>query len=290
MAGISSKAAGVTENKKNKFQNQEFASKEFSDGSGLDMYEFKWRMHDPQIGRFWQIDPLASDYVYNSTYAFSENKVTGHIELEGLESVEATSSRRVIRGLFNDNVQKRMTATTKNASEAAEIKVTVGPGIGVKGQALGVKGDIGANGPQASITTNLGGKTKGEGSVASAGGQLQVGPLKLKAGTSVGNVEFKDGQVKVDPLKSSAGLDISSSKDIKQDQSSAKAEGNVTSGTLGFGAQLGLVGIEATMNVISGGKAVVNFFGSIVEYVKAVASDATQDFGGGKKNVPQQYK
>ena len=86
MTGISSKAAGVLENKKQKFQGQEFASKEFSDGSGLEMYEFKWRMHDPQTGRFWQVDPLSEKYVYNSTYAFSENKVTSHYELEGLES------------------------------------------------------------------------------------------------------------------------------------------------------------------------------------------------------------
>ena len=87
MAGISSQAAGNKESKK-RFQGQEFAHKEFSDGSGLEMYEFKWRMDDPQIGRFWQIDPLSEDYEYNSPYAFSENKVTSHVELEGLEALE----------------------------------------------------------------------------------------------------------------------------------------------------------------------------------------------------------
>lgn len=86
MAGISSKALnGAVENKKG-FQSQEFANKEFSDGSGIDGYEFKWRMHSPQIGRFWQVDPLSEKYVFNSTYAFSENKVTNHVELEGLEA------------------------------------------------------------------------------------------------------------------------------------------------------------------------------------------------------------
>jgi hypothetical protein len=43
-------------------------------------------MDDPQIGRFWQIDPLADDYTYNCPYAFSEDKVINAIELEDLES------------------------------------------------------------------------------------------------------------------------------------------------------------------------------------------------------------
>jgi len=86
MAGISDKAlkTSYAENKY-RFQKQELQNKEFSDGSGLEMYEFKYRFDDCQIGRFWSIDPLATKYVYNSTYAFSENHVTTHIELEGLE-------------------------------------------------------------------------------------------------------------------------------------------------------------------------------------------------------------
>ena len=93
MSGISSKAAGKLENKKNKFQGQEY-----NDDLGIDMYEFKYRMDDPQTGRFWQVDPLADKYVHNSTYAFSENKVTSHVELEGLEAVEVSTVTQTMNG------------------------------------------------------------------------------------------------------------------------------------------------------------------------------------------------
>jgi hypothetical protein len=87
MAGISDKAvkSNYAENKY-RFQKQELQNKEFSDGSGLEMYEFKHRFDDDQVGRFWQVDPIADSFPHNSTYAFSEDKVTTHVELEGLEA------------------------------------------------------------------------------------------------------------------------------------------------------------------------------------------------------------
>ena len=48
---------------------------------------YKFRMHDPRVRRFFAVDPLASDYPHNSPYAFSENVVIDHVELEGLEKV-----------------------------------------------------------------------------------------------------------------------------------------------------------------------------------------------------------
>jgi RHS repeat-associated protein len=87
MAGISSKAFksnGSIENNKSKFQSQEF-----DQDLGLNWFQFKWRNHDPQIGRFVEIDPLSENFPFNSTYAFSGNKVTSHIELEGLETASA---------------------------------------------------------------------------------------------------------------------------------------------------------------------------------------------------------
>ncbi len=46
---------------------------------------FKYRMHDPRLGRFFAVDPLAEKYPHNSTYVFSENRLIDGIELEGLE-------------------------------------------------------------------------------------------------------------------------------------------------------------------------------------------------------------
>ena len=46
---------------------------------------YKYRMHDPRIGRFFAVDPLTSKYPHYSPYQFSGNKVIQFVELEGLE-------------------------------------------------------------------------------------------------------------------------------------------------------------------------------------------------------------
>ncbi|WP_338390349.1 polymorphic toxin type 47 domain-containing protein [Aureibacter tunicatorum] len=53
---------------------------------------YKYRMHDPRIGRFFAVDPLTKDYPWNSPYAFSENRVIDGVELEGLEYIDSDAS------------------------------------------------------------------------------------------------------------------------------------------------------------------------------------------------------
>jgi len=79
MEGISSKAAGKMENRR------KFVSQEFNQDLGIELYEFKWRHHDPQLGRFIEIDPLADKYSYSSPYAYAENRPIDGIDLEGWE-------------------------------------------------------------------------------------------------------------------------------------------------------------------------------------------------------------
>jgi RHS repeat-associated protein len=64
------------------FQGQEKDDEVKGEGNSVN---YKYRMHDPRVGRFFAVDPLAPEYPWNSSYAFSENIVINAIDLEGLE-------------------------------------------------------------------------------------------------------------------------------------------------------------------------------------------------------------
>jgi len=65
------------------FQGQEMDDELKGEGNSLN---YTYRMHDPRVGRFFAVDPLARKYSFNSPYAFSENRIMDAVELEGLEA------------------------------------------------------------------------------------------------------------------------------------------------------------------------------------------------------------
>ena len=89
MAGISSRAAGKLTNK-NKFGGKELQSAEFSDGSGIEEYDFHYRFYDMQLGVFHNQDRLADKFAYMSPYQFCSNNPIWLRELDGLEGVKYT--------------------------------------------------------------------------------------------------------------------------------------------------------------------------------------------------------
>jgi RHS repeat-associated protein len=84
-----------------------FQGQEHIDDLNLGWDSFKWRNHQPDIGRFFCVDPLSEKYVYNSPYAFSENDVVAAIELEGLEKVRVTNYSKIQSQELRERVEAK---------------------------------------------------------------------------------------------------------------------------------------------------------------------------------------
>ena len=79
------------------FQGQEKDDEIKGEGNSIN---YKYRMHDPRVGRFFAVDPLIKDYPYYSSYSFSGNKLIAYTELEGMEEKKIHTIR-----IFNLDVE-----------------------------------------------------------------------------------------------------------------------------------------------------------------------------------------
>lgn len=99
------------------FQGQEKDDEVKGEGNSVN---YKYRMHDPRIGRFFAVDPLASKYPHNSPYAFSENKVIHMVELEGLEAAKPKNVSYYNMVRQSDGTYK---PDTKNSWSSSKLNV-----------------------------------------------------------------------------------------------------------------------------------------------------------------------
>ncbi|HTN38046.1 MAG TPA: hypothetical protein VL053_13290, partial [Arachidicoccus sp.] len=258
--GIGMTASGSLHNYKNTFQKQE-RNEDF----GIDMYEFKYRMDDPQIGRFWQIDPKSDSFRYNSVYAFSENKVINAVELEGLESQWLLD---LYKASQKPNVQKYSQAGNSAWSKTASLKLSVAAGtVGGKVEGMGVDIEVGANGPKASVTFTSGSKTDVAASLAGIGTEASTPFGSINIGTEAGIVQYTDGKSSVKMIGVEGKASLGPSKTVGDNSMLGTGSANTLNTTFAVGANIGIVGFEFSVNVYQAGKAAANTIGTIFSVV-----------------------
>ena len=66
---------------------------------GGNSINYKYRMHDPRLGRFFAEDPLSAKYPFYSPYSFSGNRVIDMVDLEGLEPASPEMKEKALNAL-----------------------------------------------------------------------------------------------------------------------------------------------------------------------------------------------
>lgn len=106
------------ENPNHKEQPYKYNCKELEKSFGMEMYDYGSRMQDPQLGRWFGIDPMGEKFRYESPYTYAGNNPIKNIDLGG--KLKMSAETRSFSKILTDYLDNYVREDIKNSPTIIE--------------------------------------------------------------------------------------------------------------------------------------------------------------------------